>query len=121
MAIDQGHPEIPEGSVVARYTTKKWDGPTRLIPSVVVAVTVAGNRLVVNNPKRIELILQNVDVGNIYVDAGQQATANGIFLPPAGGLIDVLAEEDGEMVCYDWWGIAPVGPYNVAIWEVVRI
>ncbi len=109
------------GQSVAAYLEKKWGGPTRLVPFVAVAVLTTPTRVVQNNPRRFEWVAVNIGVAVVSIgwDSGIVAGTE-IPLPPLGGSIIVLADEDGEMVTYDAWAIAAVAGNNLWVAEVVR-
>ena len=109
------------GQAVAAYLEKKWGGPTRLVPFVSVAVLTTPTRIVQNNPRRFEWVAVNVGVGTVTVSWDTSLVAGSqIPIPPLGGSIIVLADEDGEMVTYEAWAIAPVMGNTLWVAEVVR-
>jgi hypothetical protein len=89
------------------------------VPLVVVPVQAALTVVAKNNPRRMELLVVNTSVGNIFVgwDAGLTA-ANGLLISPVGGSLELVPDEDGELVGYQLYAVAPGGPLNLSVWEV---
>lgn len=83
------------------------------------SVTTAAQRLLINNPNRVEFTVVNLGVQNLYLALNNQVSAsNGIIIPPNGGLT-VLVDEDGEQVAYDWYAIAASGTNSLYLQEVL--
>jgi hypothetical protein len=67
----------------------------------------------------MHLLVVNTSVGNIFL--GWDATltaANGLLITPVGGSVELLADEDGELVGYAMFAVAPGAPLNLSVWEV---
>jgi hypothetical protein len=109
------------GQAVAAYLEKRWGGPTRLVPFVSIAVLTMPTKIVTNNPRRFEWIAVNVGVGTVTISWDTSLAAGSqIPIPPLGGSIIVLADEDGEMVTYDAWAIAAAAGNTLWVAEVIR-
>jgi hypothetical protein len=110
---------LPEGATVARYIEKRWGMRTRLVPLATFAVLSTVSRAVKGNPKRMALTITNVGTGVVTVGFDSSVTAgNGIPLAPSGGTLSLNVDEDGELVTYDVFAIAPAGGNNLLAWEV---
>jgi len=59
------------------------------------------------DPSRVAFLFVNLSLNRIYLTpAGVPSSTNGIRVEPNGGSLAVLWEEDGEMVAWEWRGIA---------------
>ncbi len=90
---------------LADYALKKWGVKTRSVENPVAAIAGAGVTLITrNNPDRLELIIVNYDTVLMRVAPSPSVGQfYGIPLDPAGGFTVVTADEDGEMVGYEWY------------------
>jgi len=93
---------------LADYVKKKYGVHTRSFPdpeavSCLTTVTV----LLRNTPDRLGYTIVNLGTTAMYVawDRGVLAT-HGIYVAPSGGSFSLGAEEDGELVGYELFGIS---------------
>lgn len=102
---------LPKGDIMAvlsDYIKKHFDVDTRYNPNpITTTVGTTPTELWRNNPDRITLLFINLGATSVYlnVDANVSST-NGIFLAAGGGSVILLAEEDGELVGFPWYGIS---------------
>jgi hypothetical protein len=115
---NQPFPEFPAGATVAQYVTKRWGIKTRLVPLQSFAVLTTASRIIRNNPRRFGLTVLNQGTGIVFLgwDASVSIT-NGLLLPPSGGSISLVVDEDAELITYDMWAIAAAAGNNLSIWE----
>jgi len=117
--VQQPFPDLPAGASVAQYVAKKWGIKTRLVPLQTVAVLATPTRVVKNNPRRFALIVLNQGTGNVFIGWDNSVSiTNGLLLPPSGGSVTLLADEDGELVCMEMVAIAAAAGNNLSVWEV---
>lgn len=93
---------------LSKYVEKKFGVKTRSYPitsPVSCALTVTS--ILPNNPDRLAYTLVNLGTTAMYVawDRGVLAT-HGIYVAPNGGTFSMVADEDGELVGYELFGIA---------------
>lgn len=82
-------------------------------------LTTAASQIVKNSADRVELLIQNVGTDVIAFGVNKSLTlTTGVRLPP-GGTAVVLADEDGDMVGYEFWGIANSGTQSLYVIEFV--
>ena len=110
---------LPSGATAAQYVERRWGTRTRLVPLATFAVLASVGRAVKGNPKRMALTITNVGTGTITVGFDSSVTAgNGIPLAPNGGTLSLDVDEDGELVTYDIFAVAPAVGNNLLAWEV---
>jgi len=86
---------------------------------MVIQVATSVTQIWRNNPDRLMLLFVNLGANVIHLNVGANVSnANGIYLAPNGGSVVLLAEEDGELVGYSWWGIATTAATNIFSAEV---
>lgn len=89
---------------LSRYSKKRFGVNTRPVPHEVSALATAVTTLAKNNPDRLMLVVVNVDDTDLYIGCWPDVTATkGIFLAKSGGSVSLVADEDGEMVGYEWF------------------
>jgi len=91
-----------------RFVEKKFGVATRAYPiadPTSCATTVTS--ILPNNPDRLSYILVNLGDYPMYVawdrDVGSD---HGVYVAPNGGSFSLIADEDGELVGYELFGIA---------------
>jgi hypothetical protein len=109
------------GQTAGAYIEKKWGGPTRPIPLVLVSVAQTATRVLLNNPRRFAYSIINQGSGNVYwgLDSTVGLTTS-ILIPPLGGSITLVIDEDGEAVAMEAWCIAAGAGAQVVVLEIVR-
>ena len=100
---------------LADYVKKKFGVHTRSYPiadpvSCLTTVTV----ILPNNPDRLGYTVVNLGATAMYVawDRGVLAS-HGIYIAPNGGSFSLVADEDGELVGYELFGIAITGAVDI--------
>ena len=93
---------------LSRYVERKFGVTTRAYPiadpvSCLTTVTV----ILPNNPDRLAFIIVNLGETAMYVawDRGVLAS-HGVYVGPNGGSFAMMADEDGELVGYELFGIS---------------
>lgn len=93
---------------LSRYVEKKFGVKTRAYPiadpvSCLTTVTV----ILPNNPDRLGYLLVNLGDTAMYVawDRGVLAS-HGVYIGKGGGSFSLAADEDGELVGYELFGIS---------------
>ena len=113
---------IPGGATAAEYIQKKWGVPTQGLPRQDYNLGAGVTRVLKNNPRRMEAIVYNLGVGNVYLDyAATVSTVTGFLLPPLGGSVILTIDEDGELVTYDWYAVDVFQTGVVRVFEVQRV
>lgn len=77
-------------------------------------------RFVENNPRRVFLLF--VNNGDFRVDISTETDINprkGIPIPPGGGSVAILLDEDGTMVSQEWYGRTETGQVFIRIVEAI--
>jgi hypothetical protein len=93
---------------VRDYVRARLGVPTETRASAAGAVMgVAAARILPQDPARIVFTLINLSANEIFITpVGVPAALYGIRLGPNGGTVTVSADEDGEVVAWEWLGIA---------------
>ena len=96
---------------LADYVKKRWGIGTRSVENPVTATAVAGvTKILENDPDRFEAIIVNYDTVLMRVAPSRLVSATyGIPLDPAGGFTIITADDDGEMVGYEWFVYSAAG------------
>ena len=79
-----------------------------------VTLGVAAAQALRQNPTRLAFLFVNLSPNVMYLTPlGTPSAAKGVYVGPNGGSFSVLAEEDGEVVAWEWRGlaVAAASPY----------
>ena len=97
------------------YALKRWGVRTRSIENPVTRTALAGKTLVLkNNPDRMMFVIVNYDTVLMRVAPSINVAAEwGIPLDPSGGFAVVTADDDGELVGYEWYVYSAAGKADV--------
>lgn len=72
------------------------------------------------DPSRTGFTIVNLSLNRIYVTPlGVPSSSNGVRVDPNGGSVFLNWEEDGEVVAWEWRGIADGAASNVYILETL--
>ena len=87
------------------YVQKKWGVRTRSVKNPLTGTVGAGiTQVLRNNPDRFMVLVINLDDEvNYLAQDPTPAADNGIRLDASGGFIVLTADDDGELVGYDFW------------------
>lgn len=87
------------------YMRKRWGVRTYSVKNPLTGTVIAGiTQILLNNPDRFMVLIVNLDDEDIYLAQDSvPTTTNGIRLDANGGNVVLTADEDGELVGYDWW------------------
>jgi len=87
------------------YMQKLWGVRTHSIKNPLTGTVAAGvTQVLRNNPDRFMVLVINLDNQVMYLAQDVEPSAtNGIRLDASGGYVVLTADEDGELVGYDWW------------------
>lgn len=93
------------------YIQKRWGVKSRSIENPVTATAGAGvTRILNNNPDRFEAVIVNYDTVLMRIAPSRNVSATlGIPLDPSGGFAVLKAEDDGELVGYEWFIYSAAG------------
>ncbi len=96
----------------------KFGTPARPVESTpIIPITPA--KLVNNLADRVELIVVNAGTDLVTIGLSHTLVAGvGIRLAP-GGTVDILADEDGDVVGYEWWAVASTASQQLYVLEVI--
>lgn len=108
---------------LSKLIEKQFGVATRPIVNPLIAATpgVAAVRLLPNNPDRLAWILINLSVNPMYINLTDAVSAiNGIYVPPNGGFVGMVWDEDFQMLAWEWWVITPAGASNLLVIEIIE-
>lgn len=93
---------------LSRYVEKKFGVATRSYPITdPVECELEVTQILKNNPDRLAVLLVNLGTTAMYVAWDQEVGADhGVYVAPGGGSFALTADEDGELVGYELYGIA---------------
>lgn len=96
---------------LAEYVKKRWGVETRSVENPVTDTALAGvTRILSNNPDRFEVVIVNHDAVLMRVAPSRNVSATfGIPLDPSGGSTVITADDDGELVGYEWFIYSAAG------------
>lgn len=99
---------------LARFIENKFGTKTRSIQNPeVTAVATTVTRLLKNNPDRLSYTFINLGANSVYLAWDREvSTSRGVLVASGGGSITLSADEDGEIVGYELYGIAATGACN---------
>jgi len=105
---------------LSAYVEKRFGRRTRTVVNPVTdSCLTTATVLLRNNPDRLAAHVVNLGANAMYLawdrDVG---SAHGVYVAPSGGEVVLLADEDGELVGYELFGLALVGADDVFILEV---
>ncbi len=107
----------------ANFSESKFGGPTRIVENpLTTSVGATPTLLLPNEPDRIFWLVVNrsaqiVDLG--FTNA--LVTGANILLDANGGTVSSILEQDGELVTYPVYAVAPVAGATVYVVEVRRV
>ena len=105
---------------LSQYSLRKFGQKTRALTNPVTdSCLTTVTALLRNNPDRLALLVVNLGTTAMYVawDRGVGA-AHGVYVAPNGGSMGLLADEDGELVGYELFGIAITSAVDILVVEV---
>lgn len=97
--------------VLADYIQKKWGVKTRSVENPVTGTAGAGvTKILNNNPDRFAAVIVNYDTVLMRLAPSRSVSATyGIPLDPSGGFAVLKADDDGEVVGYEWFVYSAAG------------
>jgi hypothetical protein len=76
-------------------------------PPKTVSIGTSATQIVKGNPDRVMLAFFNLGSNTVYLHTDSTVSSTkGMYLDANGGHIVLIAEEDGDLLTYEWWGIA---------------
>jgi hypothetical protein len=108
-------------TTAGRFAISRWGGPTT--PKLTNAtVGTSASRIVLNNPRRVKLLLLNLGAFDVYVGFDSSVTTtSGLKLVASTGTLESNAADDGEEVITELWAISGAAGQTVMISEVYRV
>lgn len=102
------------------FVAKKFGRSTRAITNPVTDTCgTTATVLLQNNPDRLAAIIINLGATAMYVAWDRDVSAShGILVVSGGGSLTLIADEDGELVGYELYGVAITNPVDVFVMEV---
>lgn len=93
------------------YMVKRWGVRTRSVENPVTPTMGAGKTLFLrNNPDRMMFVVVNYDTVLMRIAPSIAVAADyGLPLDPAGGFAVITADDDGELVGYEWYAYSAAG------------
>jgi len=106
---------------LAEYIRKKFGVATFVEENPVTdTVGTTVTQIVKNNPDRLALIITNLSANNVYIGWFRDVSANkGVFLAPNGGQVVFLADEDLELVGYEFFAVATAAASKIFVFELI--
>ena len=103
---------------LSEYVKRKFGVSTRAIqdPVTVLCPFATHATILRNNPDRLGFVIVNLGITAMYVawDPSVSAT-HGIYIAPNGGTFGMIADEDGELVGWELFGIAITSDNDIFI------
>ena len=103
------------------FVERKFGVSTRAIqdPVTVLCPFAASATILRNNPDRLGYIVVNLGTTAMYVawDSTVSAT-HGVYVAPNGGSFSLIADEDGDLVGWELFGISITSDNDIFIVEV---
>lgn len=100
---------------LSKFIERIFQTKTRSITDPVtntVATTVT--QILKNNPDRLAYTIVNLTAYDVHVAFDREvSTTRGILISASGGSLSLRAEEDGELVGYELWGISTTGASTI--------
>lgn len=108
-------------AVASRFSINRWGTPTTpRLTSATVGTT--ASRIVLNNPRRVKLLLLNLGAVDVFVSfTSDVSTSSGLKLVASTGTLEANAADDGEEVISELYAIASAAGNTVMISEVLAI
>ena len=108
-------------ATASRFSISRWGTPTTpRLTSATVGTT--ASRIVVNNPRRVKLLLLNLGAVDVFVSfSSDVSTSSGLKLVASTGTLEANAADDGEEVISELYAIASAAGNTVMISEVLAI
>jgi len=76
-------------------------------PPFKITISTTPTEIVKSNPDRLQITFMNLSANVVYLGVDETVSVgNGLYLDSNGGSITLLAEEDGDLVGYSWYGVA---------------
>ena len=101
---------------VTDYIKKNWGTKTRSIINPLGSI-IAGNtetKVLGGNPDRFSYIFFNLGSNDLYVSFSHGVSdKNGMLIMANGGNLSMNADDDGELVTYPLYAVAPAGDTQV--------
>lgn len=115
--------DTPRGdqTTAGRFAISRWGGPTQ--PKLTTStVGTTATRIVLNNPRRVKLLIMNFGASDISVGFDSSVTTTtGIKVVASTGYMESNASDDGEEVLSEFWAISSAAGNNIVISEVYRV
>lgn len=104
------------------FSIKRFGFPTRPVENPVRASIGTTSELVLkNNPDRVFFLVVNLSANVVYVALSKDVSATkGIRLDANGGFVSFSAEEDGEAVASDVYGVATGAASAIYVLEIEK-
>ena len=108
-------------TTAGRFAISRWGGPTTPKISTATVGTTA-TRIILNNPRRVKLLIMNFGTSDIAVGFDSSVTTStGIKIVAVTGYMESNASDDGEEVLSEFWAISSAAGNNIVISEVYRV
>ena len=106
---------------LSEYINKKFGIKTvpRINPETnTVSTTVV--KILKNNPDRIGFLIFNLGDYTLYLAPNNGVSANyGILISSGGGFLNMIADEDFELVGYNFYAVSPGGETKIFVMELI--
>lgn len=101
--------------MLSDYMLKRWGVRTRSTERLLTVAGDPGRTLILpNNPDRLMALIVNYDAVLMRIAPSVDVSATrGIPLDPNGGFTVLLADDDGELVGYEWYAYSAAGNPDV--------
>ena len=105
---------------LADFVRKKFGVDTHAIQDPVTATCLTtATTILRNNPDRLGWTVVNLGTTAMYIAWDRSVSAtHGVYVAPNGGSVSSLADEDGELVGWELFGVAITAPVDIFTVEV---
>lgn len=115
---------IPEDvdSPLHALSIARFGRATHLRRTLNTGLDAGGERILTNNPNRVAVQIVNTGLDRCIVNFRIPTSAqDGFVIPPNGGVYQMRADEDGELVGYELFGLPDGGGENLRIFETIAL
>lgn len=111
---------MPGTGAIYDFDVIRFGGPTEPIESTVTVQTTK-TRLLKNNPDRVAIYMTNNNASEVFWSLKSDLTIVTGFAIGNGIVTIFQVQNDGALCGRELWGIAPAGPVDIEIIELVRL
>ena len=100
------------------YLTRRFGFPWTSYEHQNVLGAAVALQICTNHPDRLQVIIMNMGVNNVYIGfTSAVAITNGLLLAANGGMLQFTAPDDGDLPSRQLWAIAAAGAPTIYVIE----